>query len=150
MRVVNIPDDKTLKLQKMEEKKLAKIAEKKNRTVDDISIDGSIDKHMVNQVMFFKIYRNDHQLVKNQKRLADDPLVIKLKEEINAMKIARKDLYSYIGEGSDSLFKNENQVYNLEYGLRKRSTISLDSARKWLVILGKEMVIEFVDIDENI
>ena len=102
-------------------------------------------KYTLDQVFVFEVYRENHPDVLTGERAADSELVRQLKEEINASGIARRDLYAFIGTGPDALFENENQAYNLEYGLRKRATISLSSARRWLTVLGKEMHIVFQD-----
>lgn len=101
------------------------------------------DKHTVDQVMRFEIYTRDHPEVRAGRQAQDDMLVALLKREINSAAICRRDLYTYIGNGPGALFDGENQAYNLEYGLRKRSTISLECAKRWLAVLGKELVIEF-------
>ena len=111
------------------------------------SCDG--DKHTVDQVMQFEIYGADHPDVRSGKQAPDDMLVALLKEEINSAGICRRDLYAFVGTGPGMLFENENQAYNLEYGLRGRSTISLECAKRWLTVLGKELVIEFRPIPED-
>ena len=70
-------------------------------------------------------------------------MVVRLKVAMNASGFARRDLYTFIGAGQGALFVNKNQVYNLEYGLRERSTITLDCAVKWLAILGLELELVF-------
>jgi hypothetical protein len=106
----------------------------------------SDEKHTVDQVLHFEIYNAEHPDVISGKRKPDEPLVVRLKDEINTIGLTRRDLYSFIGAGDGTLFENENQAYNLEYGLRKRATISLECAERWLTIIGKELVIEFRDI----
>lgn len=95
------------------------------------------------QVLEFEIYGEDHPNVISGDRKPDDMLVAQIKREINASGITRADLYSFVGDGEGCLFKNENQAYNLEYGLRQRPSISLECARRWLAIFGKDMVIVF-------
>lgn len=112
-----------------------------------LSADG--DKHTVDQVMQFEIYTPDHPDVRAGKRAPDDMLVVLLKGEINSAGICRRDLYAFVGTGPSMLFENENQAYNLEYGLRGRSTISLECAKRWLTVLGKELIIEFRPIAED-
>lgn len=101
------------------------------------------EKRTVDQMMVFEIYSPSHPDVLSGKRAPDDMLVTMLKEEIARVGISRRDLYSYIGNEPGCLFENENQAYNLEYGLRQRSTISLECAKRWLTVLGRELVIEF-------
>ena len=110
-----------------------------------LSADG--DKHTVDQVMQFEIYTPDHPDVRAGKRAPDDMLVVLLKGEINSAGICRRDLYAFVGTGPSMLFENENQAYNLEYGLRKRATITMDSVHKWMSIIGKEfmMITQTVD-----
>jgi len=107
-----------------------------------------IDKHTADQMMSFEIYGIDHPNVRSGKRSPDGELVTMLKNEINTSNISRRDLYSFIGNGPNALFDSENQVYNLEYGLRQRATITLDCTRRWLALLGKELVIEFRPMSE--
>jgi hypothetical protein len=107
------------------------------------------DKRTVDQVMQFEIVGTDHPEVLSGQRPPDDVLVTMLKQEINSVGLSRRDLYAFVGEGEGMLFENENQAYNLEYGLRKRPTISLDCASRWLAVIGKEMQIAFVPIDEE-
>ena len=106
----------------------------------------SDEKHTVDQVLHFEVYNAEHADVIAGRRKPDEPLVVRLKNEINEIALTRRDLYSFIGTGEGTLFENENQAYNLEYGLRKRATISLECAERWLTILGKELVIDFRDI----
>lgn len=106
------------------------------------------DKRTVDQVMHFEIVGTDHPDVVSGSRLPDDFLVVMLKQEINAVGLSRRDLYAFVGEGEGALFENENQAYNLEYGLRKRPTISLDCAARWLAVVGKRLSIEFLPIED--
>ena len=107
----------------------------------------SSDKYTIDQSLQFEIYDAEHPLVISGKRKPDDILVCRLKAEINSMNITRRDLYSFIGNVEGALFENENQAYNLEYGLRMRATISMECAERWLTIIGKRMQIEFVAIE---
>ena len=102
------------------------------------------DKRTVDQPLQFEIYTASHPDVLADKRQVDDALVQQLKAEINASGISRRDLYAFIGpEDRGGLFKNENQAYNLEYGLRGRPTITLECVGRWLAVLGKELVTVF-------
>ena len=102
------------------------------------------DKRTVDQPLLFDIYGPSHPDVLADKRQTDDALVQQLKAEINASGITRRDLYAFIGpEEKGGLFKNENQAYNLEYGLRCRPTITLECVGRWLAVLGKELVTVF-------
>jgi hypothetical protein len=105
---------------------------------------GADDKKTVDQVMYFEPVGPDHPEVLSGSRDPDDMLVALLKEEINSVGLTRRDLYAFVGSGDGMLFENENQAYNLEYGLRKRATISLDCANRWLAIVGKQLNIAFV------
>ena len=106
------------------------------------------DKRTVDQVMQFEIVGTDHPEVVNGSRPPDDFLVVMLKQEINEVGLSRRDLYAFVGEGEGMLFENENQAYNLEYGLRKRPTISLDCAARWLAVVGKRLSIEFLPLED--
>jgi hypothetical protein len=107
------------------------------RTADD-------EKHTVDAVLQFEIYDETHpDVLAGRRPRPDDPLVIQIKGEINKAGITRRDLYAFINSAEDALFENANQAYNLEYGLRKRPTISLSCAARWLAVLGKEIVISF-------
>ena len=105
---------------------------------------GGDDKKTVDQVMYFEPVGPDHPEVLSGSRDPDDMLVALLKEEINSVGLTRRDLYAFVGTGEGMLFENENQAYNLEYGLRKRATISLDCANRWLAVVGKQLSITFV------
>jgi hypothetical protein len=107
------------------------------------------DKKTVDQVMQFEVVGTDHPDVVSGSRPPDDVLVVMLKNEINTVGLTRRDLYAFVGEGEGMLFENENQAYNLEYGLRKRPTISLDCAARWLAVVGKRLVIDFQPIEEE-
>ena len=110
---------------------------------------GADDKRTVDQVMQFEVVGTDHPEEVSGERAPDDMLVAMLKQEINAVGLTRRDLYAFVGEGEGMLFENENQAYNLEYGLRKRATISLDCASRWLAIVGKQLIIEFRPIEQD-
>ena len=112
-----------------------------------LSADG--DKYTVDQVMHFEIYTPDHPDVRAGKQSPDDMLVVLLKGEINAAGICRRDLYAFVGTGPGMLFENKNQAYNLEYGMRGRSRISPECAKRWLTVLGKELIIEFRPVSED-
>ena len=102
------------------------------------------DKRTVDQPLQFEIYTANHPDVLADKRQVDDALVQQLKAEINASGISRRDLYAFIGpEDRGGLFKNENQAYNLEYGLRGRPTITMECVGRWLAVLGKKLVTVF-------
>ena len=105
------------------------------------------DKHTADQIIQFEHVGLDHPEVLRGERAPDDAIVTLLKQEINDAGISRRDLYGFIGEGEGKLFVNENQAYNLEYGLRKRATITMDSVHKWMSIIGKEfmMITQTVD-----
>ena len=107
------------------------------------------DKKTVDQVMQFEVVGTDHPEVVSGDRPPDDVLVVMLKEQINTVGLTRRDLYAFVGEGEGMLFENENQAYNLEYGLRKRPTISLDCAARWLAVIGKRLVIGFEPVEED-
>ena len=104
------------------------------------------EKHTADQMIHFEAYTSSHPDVISGKRKPDDKFVLLIKNEVNNANLSRRDLYAFIGTGEGALFENENQAYNLEYGLRKRSTISLECAERWLAIIGKEMVITFQDV----
>ncbi len=108
---------------------------------------GADDKRTVDQVMVFEVIGPDHPDVITGVREPDDMLVALLKDEINLVGLSRRDLYAFVGEGEGMLFENENQAYNLEYGLRKRATISLDCADRWLAVVGKRLSISFLPIE---
>jgi hypothetical protein len=105
------------------------------------------EKHQVGQVFQFEIFQEDHPKVIAGQRRPDDPLVVQLKQHINSAAITRRDLYLFIGDGPEALFSNENQAYNLEYGLRHRPTITLDCVRRWLAVLGETMGTYFQSIE---
>lgn len=106
-------------------------------------------KFTADQLLHFDIYGEDHPEVLQGKQKADDYLVQQLKREINTAGISRKDLYAFIGDGEGMLFKNANQAYNLEYGLRGRATITMECARRWLTIIGKEVITVFQTADDG-
>jgi hypothetical protein len=102
---------------------------------------GGEDKWTVDQPMQFEIFGEDHPEVLADKRKADDVLVQQLKREVNSAGICRRNLYDFIGsEDEGGLFENENQAYNLEYGLRQRPTITMECVRRWLTILDRQIV----------
>ena len=107
------------------------------------------EKKTVDQVMYFEPVGADHPDVISGARDPDDMLVSMLKQEINSVGLSRRDLYAFVGTGEGMLFENENQAYNLEYGLRKRPTISLDCAARWLAVIGKRLVIGFEPGEED-
>lgn len=151
----NTPDDRRQRLQRMVEQSTSQ--RKKRRRGVQLGVSAKAGrtasprksteetKYTLDQAFVFEVYRENHPDVLTGERSADSELVRQLKEEINASGIARRDLYAFIGTGPDALFENENQAYNLEYGLRKRATITLSSARRWLTVLGKEIHIVFQD-----
>ena len=106
------------------------------------------DKKTVDQVMQFEVVGTDHPDVVSGARPPDDVLVAMLKNEINSVGLTRRDLHAFVGDGEGMLFENENQAYNLEYGLRKRPTISLDCAARWLAVVGKQLVIDFALLED--
>lgn len=104
-------------------------------------------KHTVDQVMEFPIIGADDPAVMRGDREPDNMLVAALKAEINRARLTRRDMYAFIGTEEGMLFADENSAYNLEYGLRCRATISIDSANRWLNIVGKRLVISFEDLE---
>jgi hypothetical protein len=106
------------------------------------------DKHTADQVLVFEIFDGLHADVRSAERKPDEELVVLLKKEINQSGMTRRDLYAFIGDGPGMLFDSENQAYNLEYGLRKRPTITMECARRWLAIIGKKMVVSFEPADD--
>ena len=109
----------------------------------------SEEKRSADQVMYFEIITADHESVRNGSRQPDDLLVQLLKTAVNEAEITRRYLYQFVGEGEGMLFQNVNQVYNLDYGLRHRSMITIECAQRWLTMIGKELVINFVDAPLN-
>ena len=92
-------------------------------------------KHGVDGPMEFEIFHLSHPAVCAGTRRADDDLVMVLKEMVMSTGLTRKRLYDFIG----ILFLNENAVYNLEYGLRTRPSISLENASRWARVMGCEL-----------
>jgi hypothetical protein len=106
------------------------------------------EKQGADQPIAYEIYGRDHPDVISGSRKsptgstlgADDPFVIQLKVRINAAGITRREICTtFVGFGPNHLFENDNQAYNLEYGLRWRPTITLSCARRWLAILGDQL-----------
>jgi hypothetical protein len=103
-------------------------------------------KRTSDQELFYEIFDSSHDDVISGSKTPDNRLVQLIKNEINESHITREDLHQFIGE--DGYFKDKNQVYNLDYGLKTRSSISFDCAEKWLALLGKELVLEVKNIND--
>ena len=107
------------------------------------------EKHSADSVMNYEIYTAQHPDVQDGKRPADELLVELVKREVNAAQIRRRDLYDFVGSDATALFTNENQAYNLDYGLRQRASITLECANRWLAVLGKRLGVIAVPIDAD-
>ena len=108
------------------------------------------EKRTVDASLYFEIFGLDHPQVIADKRKPDDEIVRQLKTEINAAGINRRHLYQFIGPAErGGLFENENQAYNLEYGLRQRPTITMECLDRWLQVLGKRKVVVFENIESG-
>jgi len=71
----------------------------------------------------------------------DDEIVRLLKELANRKRISREMLARMVG--SNGMFKNGNDAYNLEYGLRTKHSMSWKSIQKWCDVLNVDMHVEF-------
>jgi len=103
------------------------------------------DKVGLEDPFVYEIVGPDHPLVVSGQRLADDEMVILIKQAINAAGVTRRDMQEYVGSDEGALFENKNQAYNLEYGLRERGTITYECAYRWSIILNKRLVIRLED-----
>jgi hypothetical protein len=70
----------------------------------------------------------------------DPPVIALLKETINAARITYKDVYRHF---------NKTKGYNLIYGLRERSKITLESIENWAIVLDVELRCSFVQREEQ-
>jgi hypothetical protein len=84
-----------------------------------------------------------HSVISGRRQRPDDFLVAQIKKKITASGLTRRDLYAFVGSGPESLFKDNNAAYNLEYGLRDRPTITMECARRWMSVMGSRMGVFF-------
>jgi len=108
------------------------------------------EKYLADELLNYELRDETHPDVVSGVRKQDDPLVLLLKDKLNTSGLTRRDLYQFIGDGPGSLFENKNQVYNLEYGLRERPTITTSCAQRWLATMGLELDIVFQPIGSNL
>jgi hypothetical protein len=87
----------------------------------------------------FEVFGPDHPDVVSGARRADDALVAAVKSDLNASGLTRVDILNSAAADADRL--GEVRFYNMEYGLRTRSVMSLETALRWMEILGRELVI---------
>jgi hypothetical protein len=71
----------------------------------------------------------------------DDEVVRLLKSIINEEQITMQDIYDH--------FDDNNSGYNLFYGLLQRNSLAFTSVKKWAEVLGKEVIVKFVDIEDK-
>lgn len=86
----------------------------------------SIGRKIENSVLHFDI--ND----------TDDEFLVFIKEEINKSSITKEELYDIY---------DRSEAYNMIYTL-KQGVLSIPRLKKWLVALGKELVLTTRDINK--
>jgi hypothetical protein len=89
--------------------------------------------------IFLDIYTADHEDVLSGDKGIDDQLVVSIKTDLNNSGLSREDI-AIIAAGLDEPI-DESSLYNMWYGLRTRSTMTVGSALKWMQILGRELII---------
>lgn len=93
---------------------------------EDIQEKVTIGRKIDNEVLHFDIEDED------------DEFLVFIKEEINKAEITKEELYSIY---------DRSEAYNMIYTL-KNGIITIPKMKKWLIALGKELVLTTRDISE--
>jgi hypothetical protein len=100
-------------------------------------------KKVDDQLVYEPMGPGHPHVISGKRQRPDDFLVRQIKKKISGAGMTRRDLYSFVGDGPGALFRDNNAAWNLEYGLRDRPTITIESMRRWMIVMNSRMGVFF-------